>query len=55
MQLHAVGTGVDVAAVGIAIDQTAARTEVASAVVLVKTQRRKFEQIDIVARQLVFK
>ena len=49
VKLHPVGAGVDEAAVGIAVDQTAAGAEITPAVVFVKTQRRKLEQIDIAA------
>ena len=49
MQLHPISAGVDVTAVGIAIDQTAAGSEVTSAVIFMKPQGWKLEQIDLLA------
>ena len=49
VKLHPVGTGVDEAAIGIAVDQPAAGTEITPAVVFVKTQRRELEQIHVAA------
>src|SRR5437867_9954236 len=55
VQLHAVGAGVDVARFRITIDQSAARPEVAATVIFVKAKRRKLEEVDVSARQLVLK
>src|ERR1044071_7649046 len=55
VQLHAVGSGIDVSRVRVPIGQSTARTEITSTVVLVKTQRRELEQVHITSGQPIFK
>ena len=50
MELHAVGPGVDVAAVGVRVHQAVRGAQVAASVVLVETRRGEAEQIHFVAR-----
>jgi hypothetical protein len=54
VQLHPVGAGVDIPGIRVTIGQPAARTKIASAVVLVKPQSRKFEQVHIASLESVF-
>src|SRR5579883_1583996 len=48
MHLHPIGAHVDIATLGIAIDESVAGADVASAILPMRLQNRKLEQVDLV-------